>query len=128
MSKQEIKDPERTAGSGAYSPAVEADGWVFVSGQGPLDIKSGAVVNGSIEEQTKLVLSHIERILRNAGCGLKDVVKSTVHLADIGDFSRFNAAYREAFKDALPLPARTTVQSVLWGGMKIEIDVVARKP
>ncbi len=128
MSKKEIKDPERTAPTGAYSPAVEADGWVFVSGQGPLDPKTGAVLNGTIEEQTKLTLSHIERILRNAGCGLQDVVKSTVHLSNIGDFSRFNATYWEVFKNTPPLPARTTVQSVLWGGMKIEIDVIARKP
>ena len=74
-----------------------------------------------------MVLTHIERILKAAGCTLSDVVKSTVHLSDINEFDRFNGVYREFFKSATPLPARTTVQSVLWGGIKVEIDVVARK-
>jgi 2-iminobutanoate/2-iminopropanoate deaminase len=127
MPKNEIRDPEKEKTTGAYSAAIEADGWVFVSGQGPLDPKTAQVVRGTIEEETKLVLTHIERILKAAGCTLSDVVKSTVHLSDINEFDRFNGVYREFFKNATPLPARTTVQSVLWGGIKVEIDVVARK-
>jgi 2-iminobutanoate/2-iminopropanoate deaminase len=66
--------------------------------------------------------------LKEAGCSLNDVVKTTVHLTDINLFSRYNNAYREAFKDVEVLPARTTVQSVLSKGIQIEIDCIARKP
>lgn len=127
MPKNEIRDPEKEKTTGAYSAAIEADGWVYVSGQGPIDPKTAQVVRGTIEEETKLVLTHIERILKAAGCTLSDVVKSTVHLTDIKEFDRFNAVYKEFFKNATPLPARTTVQSVLWNNIKVEIDVVARK-
>ena len=70
----------------------------------------------------------MEKILKAAGCTMNDVVKSTVHLSDINEFDRFNGVYRAFFKDVAILPARTTVQSVLWSGIKVEIDVVARKP
>jgi 2-iminobutanoate/2-iminopropanoate deaminase len=106
---------------------VEIDGWVYVSGQGPLDSKTAEVIRGTIEEETQLTLSHVEKILRAAGCTLKDVVKSTVHLSDIEDFDRFNATYKFFFKDVPVLPARTTVQSKLWNEIKVEIDIVAKK-
>src|SRR5262249_34987175 len=114
--------------TGAYSSAVEIDGWVYVSGQGPVDPKTAQPVRGTIEEETQMTLSHVEKILKAAGCTMNDVVKSTVHLTDIKEFDRFNAVYRAFFKDVAILPARTTVQSVLWNGIKVEIDVVARKP
>lgn len=127
MPKREIKHPDKEKSTGAYSSAVEIDGWVYVSGQGPVDPKTAQPVRGSIEEETLYTLNQIKRILEAAGCTLNDVVKSTVHLADIGEFDRYNAAYKEFFKGASILPARTTVQSVLWNGIKVEIDVVARK-
>lgn len=128
MPKKEIKHPDKEKSTGAYSAAVEIDGWVYVSGQGPLDAKTALPVRGTIEEETKLTLTHVAAILKAAGCSLNDVVKSTVHLSDIKEFDRFNATYREFFKDVAVLPARTTVQSALWSGIKVEIDVVARKP
>jgi 2-iminobutanoate/2-iminopropanoate deaminase len=128
MAKREIKHPDKEKSTGAYSAAVEIDGWVYVSGQGPLDLKTAQPVRGTIEEETELTLRHIEKILIAAGCTLNDVVKCTVHLADIEDFERYNAVYRNFFKDASVLPARTTVQSVLWNAIKVEIDCVARKP
>jgi 2-iminobutanoate/2-iminopropanoate deaminase len=103
---------------------VAIDGWLYVSGQGPLDVKTGKVVEGTIEEQTRLTLDHIRQILKAAGGTLEDVVKCTCHLNDIQDFDRFNAVYVEFFKGIRP--ARTTVQSVLWGGIKVEIDAIAR--
>lgn len=127
MPKNEIRDPEKEKTTGAYSSAVEIDGWVYVSGQGPLDPKTTQVIRGTIEEETHLVLTHVQRILKAAGCTLNDVVKSTVHLSDIAEFDRFNGVYKNFFKDVSVLPARTTVQSVLWGGIKVEIDVVAKK-
>ena len=123
MSKNEIKHPGKAVSTGAYSDAILVDGWLYVSGQGPLNLATGEVVHGSIEEETLLTLSHIEKIIEAAGGTLDDVVKCTVHLADINDFDRYNAAYASFFPAK---PARTTVQSVLFGGIKIEIDAIAR--
>ena len=127
MPKREIKHPDKEKSTGAYSAAVEIDGWVYVSGQGPVDPKTAQPVRGSIEDETLYTLNQVQKILEAAGCSPNDVVKSTVHLADMEDFDRYNKVYREFFKDVTVLPARTTVQSVLWNSIKVEIDVVARK-
>lgn len=127
MSKQEIKHPEKERSTGAYSAAVVVDGWVYVSGIGPVDPKTAQPVRGSIEDETRYVLAQMEKILIAAGCSRHDVVKCTVHLTDIEDFDRYNAVYREFFRDVTVLPARTTVQSVLWNQIKVEIDCVARR-
>jgi len=127
MPKKEIRHPDKEKNTGAYSAAVENDGWVYVSGQGPVDPKTGQPVRGSIEDETLYTLSQMKRILEAAGCTLNDVVKCTVHLADIEDFDRYNATYKEFFKGVTGFPARTTVQSVLWNQIKVEIDCVARK-
>jgi len=127
MPKREIKHPDKEKSTGAYSAAVEIDGWVYVSGQGPVDPKTAQPVRGSIEEETRYTLTQIQNLLAAAGCTLNDVVKSTVHLQDIDEFNRYNATYKDFFKDVAVLPARTTVQSVLWNDIKVEIDVVARK-
>jgi 2-iminobutanoate/2-iminopropanoate deaminase len=124
MDKCEIKHPDKQADTGAYSAGVLMDGWLYISGQGPLDMKTGEVVPGTVEEQTRLTLSHIDKILKAAGCTAADVVKCTCHLRDIRDFDAFNRAYAEYFTGVRP--ARTTVQSVLWGGIKVEIDAIAR--
>ena len=124
MPKVEIKHPEKQVSTGAYSAGVLCDGWLYVSGQGPLDMKTGAIVGETIEEQTRLTLGHVGKILAAAGCTFDDVVKCACHLSDIKDFDRFNKVYSEVFTGIRP--ARTTVQSVLWGGIKVEIDCVAR--
>ena len=124
MPKVEIKHPEKQVSTGAYSAGVLCDGWLYVSGQGPLDMKTGAIVGETIEEQTALTLGHVGKILAAAGCTFDDVVKCTCHLSDIKDFDRFNKVYSEVFTGIRP--ARTTVQSVLWGGIKVEIDCIAR--
>lgn len=126
MAKQEIKHPDKMVSTGAYSAGVAVDGWLYISGQGPLDLKTGQVVEGTIEEQTRLTLSHIGKILEAAGCTFDDVVKCTCHLRDINDFDAFNKVYAEFFPGVRP--ARTTVQSVLWGTIKVEIDAIARIP
>lgn len=128
MTKREIKHPEKEKSTGTYSAAVDVDGWIYVSGQGPVDPKTAQPVRGTIEQETFYTLKQIQKILQAAGCTLNDVVKSTVHLADIEDFDRYNATYKEFFEGVPVLPARTTVQSVLWNAIKVEIDVVARKP
>ncbi len=126
MSKNEVKHPDKEAHTGSYSAGVLIDGWLYVSGQGPLDLKTGAIISGSIEEETRLTMSHIGKILENAGCSFDDVVKCACHLADINEFARFDAVYASFFSGVKP--ARTTVQSVLFGGIKVEIDAVARLP
>jgi len=124
--KREIKHPDKRASTGAYSAGVECDGWLFISGHAAQDLVTGQVVHGSIEDETHLTLSHIGKVLAQAGCTFEDVVKCTCHLADIGDFDRFDRTYREFFTGVKP--ARTTVQSVLGEGIKVEIDAIARLP
>jgi 2-iminobutanoate/2-iminopropanoate deaminase len=126
MAKVEIKHPDKKVSTGAYSAAVLIDGWLYVSGQGPIDLTTGKVVAGTIEEQTRLTLSHVGKVLEVAGCTFADVVKSTCHLKDIRDFDRFDSTYAEFFPGVRP--ARTTVQSGLGEGMRVEIDVIARVP
>lgn len=126
MSKVEIKHPDKVVSTGAYSAGVLMDGWLYVSGQVPIDLKTGALVPGTLEEQTRLTLTHIGKILQAAGCNFTDVVKSTCHLSDMKDFDRFNTAYAEFFPGVRP--ARTTVQSGLGEGMRVEIDAIARVP
>jgi 2-iminobutanoate/2-iminopropanoate deaminase len=125
MPKVEIKHPDKVASTGSYSAGVEIDGWLFISGQGPLDLRTGAVVRGSIEEETRLTLNHIGKVLQSAGYSFADVVKCTCHLEDIQDFGRFDKVYAEFFPGIRP--ARTTVQSGLGDGIKVEIDAIARK-
>jgi 2-iminobutanoate/2-iminopropanoate deaminase len=122
--KTEIRHPAKKAHTGSYSPAVLVDGWLYVSGQGPLDMATGAVISGTIEEEVRLTMTHIGTLLAEAGCTFDDVVKCTVHLADIRDFDRYDKVYASFFPGVRP--ARTTVQSVLGGGIKVEIDCVAR--
>jgi 2-iminobutanoate/2-iminopropanoate deaminase len=124
--KREIKHPDKQVSTGAYSAAIAMDGWLFVSGQGPLDLKTGQVRAGTIAEETRLTMQHIGKILAAAGCTFADVVRCGCHLADIKDFDAFNAAYAEFFSGAFP--ARTTVQSGLSDGIKVEIDCIARLP
>jgi 2-iminobutanoate/2-iminopropanoate deaminase len=124
--KTEIKHPNKTVSTGAYSAGIALDGWLFVSGQGPLDLKTGEVCHGTIETETKLTMQHIGKILAAAGCTFADVVRCGCHLADINDFDGFNRAYAAFFRGAFP--ARTTVQSGLSDGIKVEIDCIARLP
>ena len=124
MDKVEIKHPDKLVNTGAYSSGILADGWLFISGQGPLNLVTGEVIHGTIEEETLLTLSHIKKITEAAGGTIEDIVKCTVHLSDINDFEKYNAAYASFFTGIKP--ARTTVQSVLFDGIKIEIDAVAK--
>ncbi len=124
--KKEIKHPEKLVSTGSYSAAIECDGWLFISGHAAQNLATGEVVRGTIAEETRLTLSHISTVLRQAGCTFGDVVKCTCHLADINDFEEFDKTYREFFIGVKS--ARTTVQSVLGERIKVEIDAIARVP
>src|SRR3954471_21960834 len=91
--------------AGAYSPAIQAGPFVFVSGQVPKDPVSGALAGDDIESQTRQVIANVERALRAAGAELSDVVSMTVYLADVDDWGRFNAAYKDIMPQ--PYPTRT---------------------
>lgn len=116
-----IEAPNASPATGGYSPALVWRDLVFVSGQGPID-KTGNIVAGTIEAETILTLRNIEALLRAAGSDLDKVLRCTCYLADIADFDRFDAVYREVFADHRP--TRTTVQAGL-DGIKVEIDAIA---
>jgi 2-iminobutanoate/2-iminopropanoate deaminase len=112
--------------TGAYSDGVIVGDFLFISGQAAVDFNTSAFALGSIEEETELTLKNIQAILEAAGATMEDVVKCTVHLANIQDFDRYNAVYMQFFQGVKP--ARTTVQSVLAEGLKVEIDCIVKLP
>lgn len=131
--KIQIRHPDVKEGfkTGAYSPGIVCDGWLYVSGQATVDYPNGVYVLGTIEDETHRTMQNVGQILEATGCSWDDrsavaVVKSTVHLADINDFAAYNDVYTSYFTGIKP--ARTTVQSGLGHGIKVEIDVVAKVP
>jgi 2-iminobutanoate/2-iminopropanoate deaminase len=108
--------------AGAYSPAVRAGGFVFVSGQVPRDPVSGGLVGDDVESQTAQVIANISRALGAAGASLSDVVSIIVYLADIDDWGRFNAVYKTLMP--APYPTRTALGANL-RGILVEISAVA---
>jgi len=121
----EVRSTEAPAPVGPYSQAVVAGDFVFCSGQIPLDPKTNQLVEGDIEAQAERVLGNLAAVLAAAGTSLARVVKTSVFLADLGDFAKMNAVYDRHFT-SFPKPARSTVQvAKLPAGAKIEIDVVA---
>lgn len=108
-----------------YSPVIRSGDHVFTAGQVAHGL-DGEIVEGGIAEQTAQVLANLRACLAAAGCGLDDVQKVNVYLADLADFEGFNEVYRAAFAE--PFPARTTVQVGLPPGLLIEVEAVARPP
>jgi 2-iminobutanoate/2-iminopropanoate deaminase len=121
MTHEQIFTTNAPQPAGGYSQAIRLGNLVWTAGFGPQDPVSGAVAE-SVAEQTRQVLRNVAATLEAAGLELSDVVKTTVHLADLADFAEFNTAYEEFFSN--PKPARTTVGSQL-AGIRVEIDVVA---
>ena len=124
MARQALATDRAPQAIGPYSQAIRAGGFVFVSGQIPLDPATGTLVAGDISVQTRRVVDNLEAILAAAGASFADVVKTTVFLLDMDDFAAMNAVYGAAMPT--PPPARSTVQvSRLPRDVRIEIDVVA---
>lgn len=122
-------DPVQTdaapAAIGAYSQAIVTDDWVFCSGQIPLDPVSGEIERGAIADQTDLVLRNLRAVLEAAGASLETVVKTTVYLADMGDFTEMNDVYGRHFSEHQPARAAFEV-GALPKGCGVEIECVAR--
>jgi len=126
MTKRILFTPNAPKPIGPYSQAVEAAGFVFVSGQIPIDPQTGSIVEGGIKEQTKRVLENIKAILKESGLTMEDVVYATVFLKDLRLFNEFNEVYSQYFHREPP--ARVTVQVAdLPRGALVEISVIAFK-
>jgi 2-iminobutanoate/2-iminopropanoate deaminase len=109
-----------------FSAAVEANGFVFVSGQASVD-KQGKIISGDFEEEMRRSLSNVQEILGSAGLDLGDVVRVTSYVHDPSHLTQYNKLYSEYF--SAPMPARTTITSFLSAAIKFEIDVIAvRRP
>ena len=122
--KQEVKTDKAPKAIGPYSQGVIANGFVFCSGQIALDPASGELSTGSIEDQARLVLRNLGAVLAAAGSSFDRVVKTTIFLQDMNDFSKVNQVYAEFFKT--PFPARATVQVArLPRDAGVEIEAIA---
>ncbi|MFZ0430370.1 MAG: Rid family detoxifying hydrolase [Acidobacteriota bacterium] len=109
---------------GPYSPAIRAGGFVFVSGQGPLQLETGQPLRGPIADQVHQTLRNLRLLLESAGSTMDKVVKTTIFLRDLGDFKTVNEIYAGYF-GAVP-PARTTIQAAdLPLGIDVEIEAIA---
>lgn len=114
------------AAIGPYSQAIEVNGFVYASGQLPIDPATGAFPAGGVQEQTRQSLLNVKAILEEAGLTLANVVKTTVYLADMGDFAAMNEIYSQFF--SLPFPARSAVAvKALPKGALVEVEVIAAR-
>ena len=121
---ERISPPGVAAPRGPYSPAVRAGGFIYVSGQVPVDPVSNQAVTGDVKAETRQVLSNIQRILEGCGASLSDVVKCGVFLTDVKDFAAMNEVYAEFFTGEPP--ARSTVAVAgLPRAALVEIEAIA---
>lgn len=108
-----------------FSPAVEANGFVFVSGQASVD-ETGNIISGTFDQEMRRSMANVERVLGSAGLSLRDVVRVTSYVRDSVDGPRYNELYREYFSE--PFPARTTLLNCLPDSLRFEVDVIAVRP
>jgi 2-iminobutanoate/2-iminopropanoate deaminase len=122
--KKIISTPDAPAAVGPYSQAVRVGSTIYCAGQIPLDPKSGQIVSGGIDVQTRRVLDNVTAVLKADGLTFDNIVKTTIFLMDLGDFQTVNEIYGSYFKGQPP--ARSTVQvSGLPKGARVEIEVIA---
>ncbi|MDO8283063.1 MAG: RidA family protein [Thermodesulfovibrionia bacterium] len=128
MSHKKIFSSDRAPKpKGPYSQAVIHNDLMYLSGQIPIDLETGLMVRGTIEDETHAVLKNMKVIVEDAGAEMKDIIKVTCYLADMDDFQRFNSVYREYF-DIEP-PARSTIQAGrLPMDVTVEIDAIVALP
>ena len=119
-----ISTKKAPAAIGPYSQAIRVGNLVYTSGQIPIDPATGAFAEGGIKEQTRLSLNNVKAILEEEGLAMDNVVKTTVFMADMGDFAEMNGVYAEFFTE--PYPARSAVAvKTLPKGALVEIEVIA---
>jgi 2-iminobutanoate/2-iminopropanoate deaminase len=124
MKKKVIQTDKAPRAIGPYSQAIRAGDFLFLSGQIPLDPETGELVQGDIRQQTKQVLENIKGVLESQGLGMEDVVKATIFLKDIGNFSQVNEVYATYFSSSPP--ARSTVEvTKLPRDADIEMETIA---
>lgn len=122
-----VESREAPAAIGPYSQAVLAGGFLFASGQIPLDPATGKLVEGDVAAQARRCLDNLRAVAKAAGLDLRQAVKVTVFLTDLADFAAMNAVYAEYF--SAPFPARSTVQvAALPKGARLEIEAVFAAP
>lgn len=124
--KKIINTENAPAAIGPYSQAVEVNGLVFLSGQIPIDPQTGDFVSGGVREQTEQVFKNIKAILAEAGLSMDNVVKTTVLIASIMDFSEINEVYAAQFSGAYPARSAFAVKDLPKGAL-VEIEVVAAR-
>ncbi len=123
MTKEIISTNNAPQAIGPYSQAVKAGNLIFISGQVPINPETGDVVSGSIKDQSHQVIKNIENICKAAGYGLGDIVKLSIFLTDLGNFSIVNGVMKEHFSE--PYPARATIEvSGLPLGVNVEIEAI----
>ena len=126
MTRQAVSTTGAPAAIGPYSQGIDADGLVFCSGQLGLDPASGSLVEGGVEAQAERALKNLAAVLDAAGATFADVVKTTIFLVDIGDFTAVNAVYATFMPE--PPPARSTIGvAALPKGGLVEIEAIARR-
>lgn len=124
MEKKIICTEKAPKAVGPYSQAVEANGFLFISGQIPIDPSTGKVVDGGIKEQTEQVLKNVGAILKEAGLDYKNVVKTTCLLSDMDNFAAMNEVYARFFTSEMPARAAYGVVRLPLGVM-VEIECIA---
>ncbi len=127
MSKKLIVPTDGPPAVGPYSPAVAANGFLFVSGQIPLNPQTGELMLDSFESQARQTLDNLKRVIEAGGAALNDVVKVTIFVTDLSKFGELNAIYEEYFGDCKP--ARATVEvAALPKGVDVEMDATVVLP
>ena len=127
MKREAVRTDRAPKAIGPYEQALRVDGWVFTSGQIPLDPKTGTMVEGGIGAQTRQVLDNLRAVLEAAGSSMSRVVKTTVYMINLADFQKMNEVYAEYFPQDKPVRSTVGVAALPRGAM-IEIDVVAQAP
>ena len=122
-----VHTTQAPAAIGPYSQAIEVNGFVFASGQIPIDPATGEFVEGGIQEQTRQALTNASNILKQAGTDLAHVVKTTVFLSSIADFAAMNEIYAQFFTEPYPARGAVAVKDLPKGAL-VEVEVLAVKP